>query len=56
MLEPDALQRVRQLDINTKVVRIQLQAIARAQAACFIHIERQRRDRAVDVESPVAIA
>ncbi len=40
MLEPDAVQRVVQFDIDAEVVRIELELIARDDAAIFRDVER----------------
>jgi hypothetical protein len=55
MFESQALQRVVQLDVDCEVVRVQLQLVVAAQAACRIDGHRQRRDGSVDGESPMAI-
>ena len=48
MFEADPVERVIQFDIDTEVVRIELQFISRLNAAIFVHRERQRRDRWVN--------
>ena len=48
MLEPDALDRVGELDVHAEVVRVQLQAIVGGQAGVLLHVHRQRGDRAIE--------
>ena len=55
VLEAQALHGVGELDIDTEIVRIELQFGARVEAASRIDIEGQGRDRAVDRQFPVAI-
>ena len=56
VLEPDALQRVRQLDVDAEVVRVELQAVAGRVRALFLDREDEPRDGPVDVELPVDVA
>src|SRR5262245_51379903 len=56
MLEANPLQRVVQLDVDAKVVRIQLQAVPATQSAALIDIQRQGGDRPVNAKLPVAIS
>ncbi len=55
MLEADALQSVVQLDIDAEVVGVELELVARPQAAVFVDVHGQRGHAAVDGETPVAI-
>src|SRR6185295_19215128 len=56
MLEANPLQRVVQLDIDTEVVRVQLQSISGSKPAAFVDVERERCRRSVDVQLPVTVA
>jgi len=56
MLEADAVQRVRQLDVDAKVVGIELEPVAGEEPGLFRNIQGQRGDRAVTGEAPMAIA
>ena len=56
MLEADALQRVGQLDVDGKVVGVELQPIVGREAAVFADVHRECGDGAVDGELPVLIA
>src|SRR5690348_11428015 len=55
MLETDTLQGVGKLDVDAEIVGVELKLVALKQAALLIDIERQRRDRAIDRELPMAI-
>ena len=56
MLEPEALNRVGELDVDAEVVRVQLELVIRRQPGVLADVHRERRDRRVDGELPVAIA
>ena len=56
MLEADALQGVRELDIDPEIVRIELQAVVGRQAGVFLDVHRQGRDRPVDGQGPMFVA
>jgi hypothetical protein len=56
MLEPNAVERVRQLDIDAEIVGIELQPIAGGERALFGDVQGQGRDRAVTGKAPMAIA
>ncbi len=56
MLEAQPLQRIGELDVDAQVVRIELELVARLEAAILVDIEDQRRNRALDVHAPVRIA
>src|SRR5208337_2560279 len=55
MLEADAIHRVVEFDIDAEVVGIELQLIARRESAVFVHIHQDRRDRPVEVQTPMPI-
>ena len=56
MLEAHALDDVGELDVDAEIVGIELELIAVEQAAVFIDVHEQGRDRAVIGDAPVAIA
>ena len=47
MLEAQPLHRVVELDVHAEVVGVQLQLVARHQAALLVDVHRQGRDRPV---------
>ena len=55
VLEPDALQRVVQLDVDAEVVGVELEVVVVTQAAVGVDGHGQGGDGAVDVETPVAV-
>src|SRR6185503_18387606 len=55
MLEADALDGVGELDVDAEIVGIELQAVVGAEAAVLLYVHRQRRDRPVERQLPVAI-
>ncbi len=55
VLEAQSLHGVVQLDVDAEVVRIQLQLVARDEAALLVNVHRQRRDRTVEREPPVPV-
>ena len=55
VLEPDALHGVGELDVDAEVVGIQLQPVVLPQAALLRDVHRQRRNRAVERQSPVLV-
>ncbi len=56
MLEPNALERIGQLDVDAEVIGIELELVAFEQPALLVHVHGERRDGAVDGERPMAIA
>ena len=56
VLEPQPLHRVGKLDIDAKVVGIQLELIAFEQPAILVDVHGQGRDVALDRELPVPVA
>src|SRR6476619_471077 len=56
MLEADPLHGVVQLDVDTEIVRVELELVAVADSAVLAYVHRERGDRSVDAEAPVAIA
>src|SRR5215831_8734263 len=56
MLEPDAVKGVVELDIDPEVIGVELQSVTRREPAFLLDVERQRRDRAIAREAPVAIS
>ncbi len=56
MLEAEPLQRVGKLDIDPKIVGIELELIAFEQRRILVDVHQQRRDVAVDRKLPVVIA
>ena len=55
MLEAQPLHRIIQLDIDAEVVGVQLQLVAGREAAILVNIHRERRDRPIEAQLPVAI-
>jgi hypothetical protein len=55
VLETQALQRVRQLDVDAEVIRIELELVARLNAALLVDIECERGEIAVDRKPPVDV-
>ena len=55
MLEADAVERVVQLDVHAQVVAVQLELVARLDAAVLVDVQLQARHVAVDRERPVAV-
>ncbi len=55
MLESETLHGVRQLDIDSEIVRVQFEAVVVRKAAIFLNVHGQRRDRAVQAELPMTI-
>ncbi len=55
MLEADAVQRIVQFDVDTKIVGIELQLVAGLDAAILGDIHRQPRSRPVEAEFPVPV-
>src|SRR5258706_16169160 len=56
MLEAEPLHRVRQFDIDAKIVGIQLELIALEQPAILVDVHGERRDLAIDVQLPMPVA
>ena len=56
MLEANALQSIVELDVDPQVIGVELQPIARHQAAFFIDVHRQRGNRTVESQVPMHIA
>ena len=56
MLEADALDGVGELDVDAEVVGVELQPVVGREAGVFLHVHRQRRDRAVEGQLPVLVA
>ncbi len=55
MLETHPLDDVRQLDIHTEIIGIELELIALEQAAILVDIHEERRHIAVILDTPVAV-
>ena len=55
MLEPEALDGVGQLDVDAKVVGVQLQLVVGGQAGVLAHVHGEGRDRAVDLQLPMLV-
>ncbi len=55
MLEANPLQRVGQLDIDAEIVGIQLETVSGRQPGVFLHVHRQRGDRAVELQPPMLV-
>ena len=55
VLETQPLNRVRQLDVDAEIVRIELELVALEQGALLVHIHQQGRDLAVDGEFPMPV-
>jgi hypothetical protein len=56
MLEAQALDGVRQLDVHAQVVAVELERVARPQGAVLLHVHDQACHRRVDLEPPVHVA
>jgi hypothetical protein len=56
MFEAQALHRIGELYIDAEVVGVQLELATLEQAAIRIDVHRQRRNRSIERETPVAIA
>ncbi len=60
MLEADAQQGVRELDVDAEVVRVELERVARPQPRSLVHVEHEARHGAPvlggKLEPPVAVA
>ena len=56
MLETQPLDGVGELDIDAEIVGVQLELVAFEQRALFVDVEEERRDVAVDLELPMAVA
>src|SRR6202158_5743560 len=56
MLEAQTLQGVGELDVDAQIVGVELELIARLQAAILVDVERERRDRDFDLQPPVGVA
>ena len=56
MFEPQPIDRVGQFDIDAEIVGIELEIVAFEQRRFFVDVHHQRRDFAVDLELPMAIA
>ena len=55
MLKPNTVDRIMQLDVDPKVVAVELQFVARLQTGVFVDIHRQRGNCAVERERPVVV-
>src|SRR5439155_16883301 len=55
VLEPDALERVGELDVDAEIVRVELERVARAHAAVLLDVHEERRDRSIEGELPVLV-
>src|ERR1700694_1953230 len=44
------------LDVDAQIVGIELELVARLQASVLVDVERERRDRAFDLQPPVGVA
>src|ERR1700687_1991003 len=56
MLEAQTLQGVGELDVDAQIVGVELELIARLQAAILVDVERERRDRDFDLQPPGGVA
>ena len=56
VLEAQPLHRVVELDVDAEVVGVELQLVARAQAAVFLDVHRERGHGAVEGDLPVPVA
>src|SRR5713226_7282364 len=56
VLEPDALERVCELDVDAEIVRIQLEAVPGRQSGVLSNIQGQSRHRAIEGQRPVLVA
>ena len=56
MLEAKTLHRVGQLDVDSEVVRVELQGVPGRETALGIDLHLERGDRAVDRKPPVPVA
>ncbi len=55
VLEAQALHRVVELDVDAEVVRVELELVVAAQPTGRVDLHRERGDRSVDAEPPVAV-
>ena len=55
VLEPQPLHRVVQLDVHAEVVGVELELVARDQAALLVHVHGHGGDRAVTGQPPVPV-
>ncbi len=55
VLETDTLQGIGELDVDTQIVGVQLEAIVGTQAGVFANVHRQRGNRAVKDQFPVLV-
>ena len=55
MLEAEPIHGVVELDIDAQVVGIKLQLVAWREAAAFVHVHRERRDRPGEAQAPMPI-
>ena len=56
MLEPNALNRVRELDVHAEVVGVQLEPVVGREAAVLLHVHAERGDGPVERQLPVPVA
>ena len=56
MLEAQPLDGVGEFDVDAEIVGIQFELVAFEQRALLIDVEQERRDIAVDLELPMAVA
>src|SRR5262249_33580055 len=55
MLEAHALDRVRKLDVNSEIVRVQLQPVVVGDATVFLNVHGEGGDGSVETEFPVTV-
>src|SRR3712207_3342354 len=55
VLEAQALDGVRKLDVHAEVVRVELELVALAQRLVLLHVHRERGDRPLDLKLPVPV-
>ena len=56
MLEAQALHRIGELDVDSEVVGVELERVARVEAARLVDVEQQGGDAALDAQAPVAVS
>ena len=55
MFKANSLNRVGQLDINSKVIRVEFQLVTIAESLVFLYVHRQGSDLSVKAQAPVFI-
>jgi hypothetical protein len=56
VLEAQALDRVRELDVDAEVVAVELERVVPAQGALLLHVHQEPGHRRLDLQAPVHVA